>query len=390
MGSKGGDAPDAPDLTGIEKGFHKGTRMALKLANEHRQWAKKQNKQDWKKIKPIFHRLNHIMKDNIANAKEDRQRYEDVFVPYEDEYRGKIEGFQDKADAFSASVDKLKADALEYGSAPHKAFMQGQAQAGVVSAFDAAKQNSLRTLEAAGVNPSATRYAALDYGLDSARAAAEAGAGTKAGMDVDETSRAMFSEALDRELQARGLDKSVMDMRKGVVDSGRDLNKQAMGEDVIATDAGTKAATTRLGVSELAGKQRLGTADFLQTLNQGLSGWGDVLNTSYANSVDAYKAEQASSSGIGGILGTIFSGIRGFVAEGGQIPGEWSPTEGAATDDVPVNLTAGEFVFPKEAVDYYGADRLYKMRDKAVQGMADYASADDANQSEQQAIRETV
>jgi hypothetical protein len=380
MGDKGSDVPEQPNLKPIETRWKRSTKMAQRLAAKHRQWAQRQNKRNWKRNTPIIKNLRTMMEDQMANAAEDRARYEDVFVPYEDQYMEEIEGLQGKADAFSASVDKLKADALEYGSEANKRFKMGQAQAGVSTAFDAAKQNSLRTLESAGVDPSATRYAALTYGLDTAKAAAQAGAGTQMGMDVDETARAMFSEALDRELQARGLDKDIMGMRSEVVGRGRDLAGQAVAENIAGADMGTKAVTGQLATSDLANKQRVSTNEFLRTLNEGLSGWGDMLNTSYSNAVDAYTAEQQSSSGVGGVLGTILGGIRGFVAEGGEIPEEWSPTDGAAEDDVPTMLTAGEFVFPKEAVDFYGADRLYKMRDKAIQGMADFAAADEAEQ----------
>jgi len=376
---KGGGAPEAPNLEPIEKGWRRSTKGARRLANQHYNWAKKQNRKNWDVATPIIERLTAMMNDTATNAAEDRASFERVF----DEYEANINEFQGKADQFSASVDKLKADALEYGSGAHKQFAMGQAQAGVATAMGAAKANSERTLLGYGVDPSSGRFRALDAGLEGAGAAAMAGAGTKAGMDVAETSRKMFDEALTREMEARGLDKDVLAMRGGLQTQ---LAGQSQAGTQLAGQLGESGAKTQLATSELANKQRVDTNEFLRTLNQGLTGWGDMLNTSYANSVDAYKAEQESSTGIGGLAGIVAPFTKFFAEDGGTVPGELSPSAGAIPDDVPTMLTAGEFVFPREAVEVMGMDKLYKMRDKAVQMHTNYAAADEADQ----AIPETV
>ena len=50
---------------------------------------------------------------------------------------------------------------------------------------------------------------------------------------------------------------------------------------------------------------------------------------------------------------------------GGTIPTASSPSGGNATDDVPANLTAGEFVIPKDAVKWMGEKAMYGIIDKA-------------------------
>jgi hypothetical protein len=92
----------------------------------------------------------------------------------------------------------------------------------------------------------------------------------------------------------------------------------------------------------------------------------------YTNQLGEFKAEQSASSGIGSLLGGV-AGLAGaylggpaggaaakgiteklFSAEGGAIPMSASPTSGQATDDVPAQLTAGEFVMPKDVTSWYG------------------------------------
>jgi hypothetical protein len=52
-------------------------------------------------------------------------------------------------------------------------------------------------------------------------------------------------------------------------------------------------------------------------------------------------------------------------AAGGTVPDQASPTDGAAVDDVPAQLTAGEFVIPKAAVEWFGQKHFHQLIDKA-------------------------
>jgi hypothetical protein len=288
----------------------------------------------------------------------------------QDEYLRNVDEYQGKADAFSAEVDKLKRDAEQYGSEANKSFMMGRAIQNVNVAFEDARQKNLSTLEKFGINPSATRYGALDYGVRAAQAAAQAAAGTQAGLDVDETSRAMFSDALTRELQARGLDKEVLDMKRGMVDVGENAAGRNLLTAGAAQTAGGAGVDARLKTSELAGRHRTSTNDFLSSTSNLINTWTSALNTGYANSLKQQELEAQESSGIGSILGAVAGIGRSFFAqEGGEVPYELSPSGGAIPDDVPTLTTPGEFFFPQYATDFYGRDRLNKMLLKARDGM---------------------
>ena len=49
------------------------------------------------------------------------------------------------------------------------------------------------------------------------------------------------------------------------------------------------------------------------------------------------------------------------MAEGGEVPDELSRSDGQVVDDVPANLTAGEFIIPKDVVEWKGKEFFYKL-----------------------------
>ena len=346
------------------------SKRALKLANKHYKWAKKQTKKNNKIVKPYVRQMMDTMNDLQGDYEEDRDRYDTVFKPLQDEFLSNVEGYQGKADKFSAEVDKLKADAEAYGGEANKSFMMGRAVQNVNQMFEDAREKNLSTLESYGINPSATRYGALDYGIRAAQAAAQAGAGTQAGLDVDETSRAMFSDALTRELQARGLDKEVLDMKRGMIDLGEGVAGRGITEAGAGAEIGGAGVDAKLKASELSGKHRTSTNDFLNSTGSLINSWTNALNTGYSNALEQQKLEAESSSGIGSILGAVASIGRSFFAkDGGKVPLEMSPSRGAIPDDVPSMLSAEEFVFPDYATKFFGHDKLKKMITQARDGM---------------------
>src|ERR1700747_3518239 len=66
---------------------------------------------------------------------------------------------------------------------------------------------------------------------------------------------------------------------------------------------------------------------------------------------------------------TGFMGNIGL-AFGGGVPPQASPSGGQAVDDVPADLTAGEFVIPKDVVEWKGMEHFYKLMDQAREGRA--------------------
>lgn len=59
------------------------------------------------------------------------------------------------------------------------------------------------------------------------------------------------------------------------------------------------------------------------------------------------------------------------------MPPQASPSGGQAIDDVPAQLTAGEFVIPKDVVQWEGEKTFYGAIDKARKGRQQAISRDD-------------
>jgi hypothetical protein len=67
---------------------------------------------------------------------------------------------------------------------------------------------------------------------------------------------------------------------------------------------------------------------------------------------------------------TVQSALPPNGTPGGAIPPEASPSQGQQTDDVPARLTVGEFVNPRDVVEWKGQEFFYKQIDKIRQEAA--------------------
>lgn len=323
-------APKPPDYSAVAAASEKAAELSYKLGQEQLAWAKEQYASD----KGIYDRIvDGFLSDmdyNSSIAKQDREFYEQHFQPLEED---------------------LAREAASYDTQERREKEMGSAQSAVAQQFSAQRENAQRELEAYGIDPSSTRYAALDVGMRAAEAAAAAAAGTGASNRVEDTARALRSEAIN---VGRGYPGQV-----------------AQSYQTASQQGGGAAGITGQGTQ--IGGQTMGTApQYMGLGNQAVGTWGNTLNMGYQNQLDAWKANQQASSGIGGILGLI-SGFRfedgGAVppVEGGAIPEEMSPSGGEQVDDIPARLNAGEFVIPDDAVSWYGEKHFYSLIQKAQQ-----------------------
>jgi hypothetical protein len=335
MGGKS-KAPPPPDYTPIANAQRESAQMSAELAREQFAWAKQVYAENKGVTDLVVERFLETQARNDQTALEDRQRYEDIFQPLESD---------------------LAQEAADYASPERKELERGRATAGVAQQFDAARANATRELESFGINPGATRFAGLDLGLRAQAAASKAAAANQSDQQVDAVGRALRSEAIN---------------------VGRGYPGQIAAQYGTAMNAGNSGNSNMLNTTA-SGANTMGTGVQWQGQNNAaLAGWGNTLNMGYNNQMAKYKADQESSSGWGSALGAIAGigmGIAGlpttsvggrfFAAEGGAVPEEASPTGGQAIDDVSAQLTAGEFVIPKDAVDWYGQKHFFKLIAKA-------------------------
>lgn len=350
-------APQAPDMSGVAAASKEAAELSYKLGQEQLAWAKEQFATNKATTDQVVASALDTQATLNKNAAADRKRYEDVFQPQE---------------------DALINDANTYASSGKKDLEVGKAQAAVGAQFDAARDSATRSLESYGVNPASTRFAALDIGTRAQEAAAKAAAGNTAIAQTDATAR---------------------DLRTQAINIGKGYPAQSLAETSAANTAGNTAASTGLATTA-SGASTMGTsAQYMGIGNGALNTEASTLNVGYQNQLAQYKADQASSSGIGSALGAIggiglsLAGLPGssvggsaltklFAAEGGEVsdptatpggavPVQASPTAGAATDDVQAALTVGEFVIPKDVTSWKGQEffqKLIEQSRKASQG----------------------
>lgn len=324
MGGGKNDAPDPPDYSEIASASKESAEYSYKLGQEQLAWAKEKYAKDMQIADEVIKAALKRQEVNDANAAADRKRYETIYQPLENE---------------------LARDAQEYATPEKMEIDAARAQADVAQQFDQSRQRALENLQSFGVDPSSLRYAALDRGANVQQAAASAAAGNQARQQTEAVGRALRSEAIN---------------------VGRGYPGQIAGTYGTALQSGNQGINSALATTA-SGANTMGTGLQWQGAgNQALGTWGNTLNTGFQNQLAAWDANQSSSSGLGGILGTALGvGLAmeegGSVTSGGNVPAKASPSQGKAIDDVPARLTAGEFVVPKDVVSWKGEEFFQKL-----------------------------
>jgi hypothetical protein len=340
MGGKA-KAPPPPDYGPIAAASAESAKYAFQLGREQLDWARDQYAQDKQTTDKVVDSYMRSQDANQNAAEGDRARYEQIYQPLE---------------------DQLVSDASQYASGERRDQDMGRAAATVAQQFQQQRTAAAQQLESFGVDPSSTRFAALDLGTRVQQAAAQAGAANQANQMTEATGRALRSEAIN---------------------VGRGYPGQVAGTYNTALASGQGAVNSTLQQTA-SGASTMGTGMQWQGAgNQALGVWGNTLNMGYQNQLDAWKAKNSQSSGIGSALGLIGGIASGFMfEEGGAIPVEASPSRGAVVDDVPATmpngeparLNAGEFILPADVVAWKGQEwaqkEIQKARDEQSKAVA--------------------
>lgn len=328
MGLFKSDPPDPPDFSGLIAQSEQAANYAFQISKEQLAWAKEQYGLDKALSDQIVGALLESQEQQTEWANEDRERYQAKFQPLE---------------------DQLIADAESF-STPQRQEMEAQRDmASVSTQFAGAREQAQRQLESYGIDPSSTRYAALDIGTRQAEAAAKAGAGNNAVARVDAQGRALRSEAIN---------------------VGRGYPGQAAVGLQQAGQSGVNASGVNLNTTG-SGAATMGTAPQWQGLGSASLGQaGNFMSQGFNNQLAQFNAGQNASSGWGTALGFAgsFMGFdeggdvpEGIATEGWDVPRIVSPSQGIAADDVPAKLSVGEFVIPKDVKDWKGEEFFHKL-----------------------------
>jgi hypothetical protein len=327
------DPPDPPDLSGAIESSEEIARMSQQTAQEQLTWAREQDTMNRETLNRVLDIQLPAMQASADAAIRDRQRYETKFQPLEDNL---IEEFQ--------SYDTPEKQIAE----------RGKAIADVNTAFDSQRRNALQRLESYGVDPSQTRNAALDIGVRTQQAAAQAAAATNAGRNVEATGRALRADAINI---GKGLPSQVAQSYGTALQAGQG----AVGGSVATTGAGAGAATSSQGF----------TGQALQGYNQSAGIQGQQFGAQMQN----WQAGQDQKMG----YINAAAGIAGMaIADGGKIPPkqaipfmrdgmipDMGMGDGSGIDDtVPAMVSEGEFVIPADVVKKKGLEFFEKLLEK--------------------------
>ncbi|PZU85223.1 MAG: hypothetical protein DI528_12875 [Shinella sp.] len=209
--------------------------------------------------------------DQANWARDDRQRYEDVYKPIEDKF-----------------IDT----ATNYATEERQGEAAAEARADVQTAAANARQATERNNAAMGINPNSGRAAGVQATTDMNIALAEAGAANTARQSVRDKGLALQAD---------------------VVNLGKGLPATA-----AAGAAGSVSASgTALSGTQASNAQALAAPSIVsqgyQGAMSGYAGMGSTLNQQYGLQLDAWRTQQQLDAQNAGGLGSFLGGITGLL-----------------------------------------------------------------------------
>lgn len=322
----GGGGSPQPDWGGIlaAQAAMEQTRVLGEIARENMAWSKEQYYDAKATNKPIIEQFTKSMQLQNDFAEQQQKFYTENYQPLEKD---------------------MVETAKNWDTPERREQMAGEAAADVAQQFEGARQAAEQQLKDFGVDPSSPKYAATNLGAKLGQAQAAAGA---------------------QNMARRNVEMQGIQLKQNAVNTGRGYPGNVNQAWSSATNSGNSAIQGTNNTTQM-GSNMMGTpVQWYGLQNQALGTWGNIANNNYKNYLEGYKMQnQQQSSGLGQIAGMAGGIISSLLADGGTVPEQASPTQGAAIDDVPAQLTAGEFVIPKRAVEWLGEKTLHQLITKA-------------------------
>jgi len=230
-------------------------------------WAK----QEYNDIAPYSKSYMQSMTDatnqEISSAKEQQSRLENIYYPIE---------------------DKFASQATNYDTPTRAAQQSAAAQADVATSYAQQRSSALQSLESYGIDPSQTRYGALDLGTRISQAASTASAGTQSRLNTEATGLALEGEAINI---GRGYSSNIAQSYSTAAQTGASGISSA--NQTYATGSSAMGSPT-----QWAG---------LQTSN--LAGANSALNSNFSNQLASYNAATSANQSTFGGIGSLVGGL---------------------------------------------------------------------------------
>jgi hypothetical protein len=310
------DPPDnSEQYAAISAANRETAEIMAALGREQLQWAKDK----YAAMEPIIQEFvstqSDILKEQYANAKADRERYEQTFVPLEQEFAQR---------------------AKDYLTPERVAREVGRAVTGVTDQFAVQRKNAERRLLDYGLQPDVV--ARKNDAMGIAEAEAKAGAGNEAVVRTEAIGNSMLADAAN---------------------FGRGLPSQVAGAYGQSLEAGN-SGTGNLNNTYRSGSANLGNPTAYYGLQgDALGRWGANVNNQTQAQQAAYQMDGGPWGGLGMLAGAALGSpwVGKLFAEGGEVEGPGGPKD----DAIPARLSDGEYIIPAEVVRAKGTEFFDKL-----------------------------
>lgn len=277
----GGDTPDAPKLKKEKQGLREWADEFLKpLYNEQLTFARDYIDQYGDLNQQILQRTMPAMEQMFDAYLTDRNRYEQTFVPLQDQIIQYAQGYD--------TPERREEEAARRISE-------------VSQSFQAERDNAQRRLESYGVDPSQTRQAALDRDIRAQEAMAQAQAGNQGRLDV--------------ESRGQGLMHAAQQM-------GQNLPGQALASGQLATGVGQSALSGTTAGAAAGGGLMAQPVNTAAQASKNIYNIGGLKLGQFGAETGEYGMERQQTgdiwSGVGGLV-DMGSSMMGFFADGGYV-----------------------------------------------------------------------
>lgn len=267
----GGKAPKPPDYSQVAAADSKAAQMQFDLGQEQLDWGKAQYEDIWPYAQHYLEMQNETTAFEQGRAKAAYTDWLDVYKPVEF-------GFAKTA--------------MEYNTPERAEANAGAAMADVTSQFDAARRASAMQLESYGIDPSQTRYGALDLSARINQAASTAAAGTQSRRNTEATGLALMGEAVN--------------IGKGYAGN----IAQAFATSTNAGKSGVGAAndTYKTGAAAMGSP-----TSYMAGGNTALGNQAQAMNYGFNNQLGAANFNAQQSAGVGNMIGGALGFGLGFL-----------------------------------------------------------------------------
>lgn len=296
---------------------------------QSQEWAKEMwdtGQQEWGKLQDwsqqYMGKAMPAMEESFEWAKQQRERFDEYVQP---------------------QMQSLFNEAEKYASKGEEDRQRASAVQDVKSASEAQREAQLRKLEGYGIDPSETRYQALDKQAGVAEAAMSALAANQAGERTKQIGRDLRGEAINVGQNY------LTDANQNTQIAGN-LGQGALGAASGATATGANVQNASQGMWGMAQNQMGDAAGIVDTA------YGRELD--YAADKRAASAQDFNQAMAVGQMGGQMA--MGGVAEGGAINAPGGPTDDAGA----VAISDGEYVVPADVVRKLGTNHFDKLIEK--------------------------